>query len=73
MPAHVIYGAREFGFMAAEAPGREGLHVNPFNCIIEFLRADGSPAKPGEHGQIVVTDLLNKGMPLLNVIWALCT
>jgi phenylacetate-CoA ligase len=32
---------------------------------VEVLRGDGRPAAPGEEGDIVVTDLLNRGMPLI--------
>jgi phenylacetate-CoA ligase len=35
------------------------------NILIEILRSDGSPAEPGEIGDIVVTDLHNYGMPFI--------
>jgi phenylacetate-CoA ligase len=33
--------------------------------IVEFLRDDGSPCAPGEDGRIVVTELINYGMPMI--------
>jgi len=33
--------------------------------LVEILREDGTPAAPGESGAIVVTDLLNRGMPFI--------
>jgi len=64
-PVYSFYGAREFGMMAAERPGREGLQINPLNAIIEFLRPDGSRAEVGVPGQVVVTDLLNRAVPFI--------
>jgi phenylacetate-CoA ligase len=64
-PVHSIYGTREFGFLAAECTEHRGMHLNPLSCYVEFLRADGSPAAPGEPGQVIVTDLLNRALPLI--------
>lgn len=59
------YGCEEVGLIASECEQHSGLHVNAEHVIVEILRPDGSPAEPGEDGEIVVTDLLNKGMPLI--------
>lgn len=64
-PVHSVYGTREFGFLAAECSEHRGMHLNPLSALVEFLRPDGSPASPGEPGQVVVTDLLNRAMPLI--------
>ncbi len=59
------YGSREVGDVACECDHHEGLHVcSPVNYV-EVLRADGSPASPGEEGEIVVTNLVNFAMPLI--------
>jgi phenylacetate-CoA ligase len=42
-----------------------GLHVDIEHLYVEFLRPDGSAAEPGEEGAIVITDLFNRGMPLI--------
>jgi phenylacetate-CoA ligase len=59
------YGCEEVGLIACECTEHRGLHVNSEHVIVELLREDGSPAAPGEPGQVVVTDLLNRAMPLL--------
>ncbi len=59
------YGCEEVGLIAAECPDHDGLHVNSEHIIVELLRPDGAPAGPGEEGEVVVTDLMNRGMPLI--------
>lgn len=59
------YGCEEVGLIACECERRDGLHLNTDHIAVEFLRADGTEACPGEEADIVVTDLINKGMPLL--------
>lgn len=59
------YGCEEVGLIACECERHNGLHVNAEHVFVEILRADGTPAAPAEEGQIVVTDLVNKGMPLI--------
>ncbi len=58
------YGCEEVSLIACECEAHEGLHLNPNTLIVEFIR-DGRPAKPGEPGAIVVTDLSNYGMPFI--------
>ena len=59
------YGCEEVGLIAAECERRKGLHVNDDHVIVEILRDDGMPAEGEESGRVVVTDLLNRGMPLI--------
>jgi phenylacetate-CoA ligase len=59
------YGCEEVGLIACECERREGLHLNMDHVAVEFLRTDGTEASPGEEADIVVTDLINKGMPLI--------
>jgi len=59
------YGCEELGLLASECERREGMHLNMDQHYIEFIRDDGRPAAPGEEGHLVVTDLINRGMPLL--------
>jgi phenylacetate-CoA ligase len=58
------YGCEEVSLIACECERHEGLHVNADGVYVEVLR-DGRPAGPGEAGKIVVTDLTNRGMPML--------
>ncbi|RPI79642.1 MAG: phenylacetate--CoA ligase family protein [Desulfobacteraceae bacterium] len=59
------YGCEEVGLIACECEKHEGLHLNVDHLYIEFLKSDGTPAEAGEQGAIVVTDLENRGMPLI--------
>lgn len=59
------YGCEETGLIASQCEKHGGLHVNSEHLIVEILRADGTPASPGEDGEIVLTDLVNRGMPLV--------
>jgi phenylacetate-CoA ligase len=59
------YGCEEVGLIACECEQHEGLHLNVDHVVVEFLRDDGSLAEPGEDANIVVTDLINHGMPLI--------
>ncbi len=59
------YGCEEVSLIASECEKHNGLHLNIDHLYIEFLKNDTAPAKPGEIGAIVVTDLINYGMPLI--------
>jgi len=53
------YGLSETGIVAIECPVRQGLHLNQ-----EILHMESVPDLAGS-SQLVVTDLINHGMPLL--------
>ena len=59
------YGSEEVGLIASECEQHQGMHLNIEHLYIEFLRPDGTAAAAGEEGAIVITDLLNRGMPFL--------
>lgn len=59
------YGSREIGDMAQNCEKQEGLHVNAFHVVLEILNDQMQPVGPGETGEIYVTTLLNKSMPLI--------
>ena len=59
------YGCEEVGLIASECERHEGFHLNIDHVVVEFLREDGTEAAPGEEANIVVTDLINRGMPLI--------
>jgi|GEM_PF-997472 len=56
------YGSVEFPVMANECPEEHKLHVNAGSYLLEIVDENG---KPAESGEIVVTHLLNKTMPML--------
>jgi phenylacetate-CoA ligase len=58
------YGQCE-GVTAAMECRHGRMHVIPAIGILEILREDGSPCRPGEIGEMVATGLLNDAMPLI--------
>jgi phenylacetate-CoA ligase len=59
------YGAGGEGFhLASQCEERAEYHLHTENSVIEILK-DGRPAEPGEMGEIVVTQLDNRAMPLV--------
>lgn len=58
------YGAREFSGIAYEDRSHQGHLVMAESYIVELLK-DGRPAKPGEIGEIVITDLNNMHVPII--------
>jgi phenylacetate-CoA ligase len=59
------YGCEEVGLIAAECERHSGMHVNAEHTLVEIVDDEGQPAAPGTIGRVLVTDLLNKGMPLI--------
>jgi phenylacetate-CoA ligase len=59
------YGSREIQAMAFECEEHSGLHVSSPLLHFEILRSDGTPTKPGEIGEIVLTPFFNYAMPLI--------
>jgi phenylacetate-CoA ligase len=58
------YGSREFSGIAYECDHHSGHHIMAESYIVEILK-DGQPAKPGELGEVVITDLNNLSVPLV--------
>ncbi len=58
------YGAREFSGIAYQCAFSKDHHVMDESYIVEIL-IEGKPAKPGETGEIVITDLNNYSVPLI--------
>ena len=63
------YGGRETMLLAMECGAHHGLHVSIENILLEILVTDADgrqrQARPGETGEVVVTDLHNLGAPLI--------
>ena len=64
-PVFDRYGCEEVGLIGCECERHAGLHMNVDHLIVEFLRADGTSAAPGEQAYVVVTDLINDVMPMI--------
>jgi phenylacetate-CoA ligase len=61
------YSSWEVPQIAHSCPDHpEMLHVNGERVIVRVVRPDGSDAKPGETGSVIVTDLANYAMPFIN-------
>ena len=58
------YGSREFSGIAYECQYGSGHHVVDECYVVEIL-VDGRPAKPGEIGEVVITDLFNFATPMI--------
>ena len=61
------YGGRDSGFIAHECP-QGGMHIIADSVIVETVRPDGRPTRPGEVGDIVVTDLYSQEAPFIRYI-----
>ena len=65
IPVTNRYGCEEVSLIGCECEEHNGMHLNADHNIVEFLRDDGTPCVPGEDGRIVVTELINFGMPMI--------
>ncbi len=63
-PVFDLYGAQEFNRMAWDCSQHGALHIDADSVYIEALR-DGQVAAPGQEGELVVTGLVNRLMPLI--------
>jgi phenylacetate-CoA ligase len=66
------YGCRELMLIGAECEAHDGLHESAENLIVEVLvrERDGSfrAARPGEQGEVAVTDLHNLACPFVRYL-----
>ncbi|MDQ7782344.1 MAG: hypothetical protein RDU20_05685 [Desulfomonilaceae bacterium] len=61
------YGSLEIPFVAQTCPDNQGmLHTNSDRAVVRVVAEDGTDAKPGHKGRMVVTDLSNYVMPFIN-------
>ncbi len=58
------YGARDAGLITHACPSGAN-HILAEGMFVEILRPDGTPADPGEKGEIVTTHLEAFGFPLI--------
>ena len=59
------YVATEVGFLAVECAAHDGLHVLDDHVEVEIVDDDGRPCRPGEEGQVLVTPLHARTLPLI--------
>ncbi len=58
------YGCRETSVIASECSEHDGMHVCAETLLVEFVRQAGADSSDNA-AKIVITDLLNYGMPLI--------
>lgn len=58
------YGAREFSGIAYQMDAGENYQCVSETYYVEILK-DGKPAKPGEIGEVYITDLVNWNFPII--------
>jgi len=63
-PVFDEYGAGEVGPLAHECERHRGHHVNAESYVVEIVR-DGRAAASGEIGEVLVTDLNSRSVPLI--------
>jgi len=59
------YACNECGIIAWECKEHFGYHLNSDSIIVEFIKEDGTMAKAGEEGEIVITSLNSYTMPFI--------
>jgi phenylacetate-CoA ligase len=66
------YGCREFMLIGAECEMHDGLHESVENLVVEILVTDPDgttrPARPGETGEVAITDLHNLACPFVRYL-----
>lgn len=66
IPVLSSYAAVETFHIGFFCERRTGHHLHEDCCHVRVVRTDGSDASPGESGEVVVSNLLNRGTVLLN-------
>lgn len=59
------YGCRDVFQIASECSSHNGLHISVDHVVLEIINEKGEKAKPGEVGELVVTDLDNYAFPII--------
>lgn len=71
-PAFDTYGCREVMLVGSECEHHDGLHTSMENMIVELIvrEPDGTvrAARPGETGEVAVTDLHNLACPMIRYL-----
>jgi phenylacetate-CoA ligase len=71
-PAFETYGCREVMLIGAECEVHDGMHTSMENLIVEVVvREPGGTlraARPGESGEVAITDLHNLACPMIRYI-----
>lgn len=60
-----VYSCVETGYIASQCPSGHCYHVHDENVLLEILDGNNQPCPPGTAGRVVITSLMNFGMPLI--------
>jgi phenylacetate-CoA ligase len=66
VPVLSTYQADEALRIGFQCERREGFHLSLDDVAVRVVKPDGSPAGPGEQGEIVISNLSNRATVLLN-------
>jgi phenylacetate-CoA ligase len=66
IPVISQYNAMEAFKIGFTCDRRNGFHLHDDLCIVRIVREDGTDAPAGEKGEIVISNLVNRGSVLLN-------
>jgi phenylacetate-CoA ligase len=66
VPVISQYNAVEAFKIGYTCERRQGFHLHPDLCVVRVVGRDGGPVPPGESGEIVISNLVNRGTVLLN-------
>lgn len=60
-----VFSTGECGILACQCPESGSYHMQPELTVLEILKPDGQPCRPGETGRVTATPLYNYAMPLV--------
>ncbi|MDZ7639873.1 MAG: hypothetical protein U5J83_16750 [Bryobacterales bacterium] len=66
IPVFGTYQAIEALRMGYECEARQGYHLFTDQCVVRVVDATGRDVAPGERGEVVITNLMNRAMPVIN-------
>jgi phenylacetate-CoA ligase len=66
VPAVSLYNAVEAFKIGYFCEARDGFHLHEDLCHVEVVGEDGRPVRTGESGELVISNLVNRGTVLLN-------
>jgi phenylacetate-CoA ligase len=65
-PVYDCYGSHELGVVAHGCPAQQGNHILSLSHYVEIIdEQTGKKALPGATGSVIITDIVNRGTPLI--------
>ncbi len=65
-PVYDCYGSHELGVVAHGCQAQKGSHILSLSHYVEIVDAEtGKTALPGASGSVIITDIVNRAMPLI--------